>query len=342
LNEAEAAFLRAYEVINSVGVNDGGRSLGAVVVRENMKVWKGEPFERAMANHYLGLTYYMRGDYANARAAYENALFKLRDYADDKAKQDNYRELDSDFSLASVMLGKCWLHLGRSDLAQANFAQATAFRPDLAPLVRAAAEPGNNVLLVVDFGYGPQKVDGPDGALAGFRPTPYQAGWIPLPEVWVDGRMQDLRGAGLPPIDLLALAQQRKWQSIDTVRMIKDVAGYGLMAAGAYEAFGRGRNNQPLLGAALAGTGFLLQRSAKADIRYWETLPRTTFLLPLHLSPGKHDIAVTFPAVGLRQTWRGLVAPSQGEATYYYRILRWSSGPYDWPPPPLPTAVARP
>ena len=50
---AEAAFLKAYEVINSVGVNDGGRSLGAVLVDEKMKVWKGEPYERAMANFYL-------------------------------------------------------------------------------------------------------------------------------------------------------------------------------------------------------------------------------------------------------------------------------------------------
>jgi hypothetical protein len=33
LDEAENAFLRAYEVINSVGVNNGGRSLGAVLGR---------------------------------------------------------------------------------------------------------------------------------------------------------------------------------------------------------------------------------------------------------------------------------------------------------------------
>ena len=30
LSNAEAAFLRAYEVLNSFGVNNGGRSLGAV------------------------------------------------------------------------------------------------------------------------------------------------------------------------------------------------------------------------------------------------------------------------------------------------------------------------
>src|SRR6476646_1714671 len=84
LDEAEAAFLRAYEVINSVGVNNGGRSLGAVLVDEKMKVWKGEPFERAMANFYLGVIYYIHQDYGNARAAFENALFKLHDVVDEK------------------------------------------------------------------------------------------------------------------------------------------------------------------------------------------------------------------------------------------------------------------
>src|SRR5271156_5937629 len=41
LVDAQAAFLRAYEVINSVGVNDGGRTLGAVLVSEKVKIWKG-------------------------------------------------------------------------------------------------------------------------------------------------------------------------------------------------------------------------------------------------------------------------------------------------------------
>ena len=44
-------------------------------------------------------------------------------------------------------------------------------------------------------------------------------------------------------------------------------------------------------------------------------LPRTVFLLPLKLTPGKHDITVRFPAAaGLVQSWRDLEAPVQGEA----------------------------
>jgi len=63
-------------------------------------------------------------------------------------------------------------------------------------------------------------------------------------------------------------------------------------------------------------------------------VPRTTFILPLQLPPGTHDVTVDFPDVpGVRQTWRGLVVPPRGEATYYFRMQRNNSGPYNWPPP---------
>jgi len=65
LDTAESAFLRAYEVMNSLGVNNGGRSAGAVLVDEKIKIWKGEPFERAMANSDLGLVLLHGGDYNN-------------------------------------------------------------------------------------------------------------------------------------------------------------------------------------------------------------------------------------------------------------------------------------
>ena len=84
----------------------------------------------------------------------------------------------------------------------------------------------------------------------------------------------------------------------------------------------------------LAAAGLLLKATSHADIRQWETLPRTTFILPLHVEPGTHDVTVEFPsAYGLKQMWHGLVVPPQGEATYYMRMQRWNPGPFDWPPP---------
>jgi hypothetical protein len=74
-------------------------------------------------------------------------------------------------------------------------------------------------------------------------------------------------------------------------------------------------------------------------------LPRTTFLLPLNLPPGKHTVTITFP--DSQQTWRGIIAPDHGEAAYYMRLTRFTSGAFAWPPanlnmqnPPVSPAVA--
>lgn len=338
LPEAEAAFYRAYEVINSSGVNDAGRAFNAAVVAEKLKIWKGEPYERAMVNFYLGLVYYMRHDYPNARAAFENALFKLRDYGEAKNKDDEYRVVESDFALAYVMLAKCWQRLGDEDKARVNFDRAAQLRRYLAPLADPERNRRSNVLLVVDFGRPPRKLTNYDGAIVGLGPTPEQAGPIPPPTVVVDGRRIDLAGAGRPPVDLLALAQERRWQDIDTIRAVKTTVGTALVGVGAYEGLRSRNQSNQLAGLAIAGAGLLLKASSQADVRQWEMLPRTTFLLPLELPPGPHDVTVDFPDVpGQRQSWRGLVAPPPGgpEATYYFRMLRYRTGPFVWPPAAL-------
>ena len=137
------------------------------------------------------------------------------------------------------------------------------------------------------------------------------------------------------------MARERRWQSIDTIRVTKDIVGTGLILGGA--GYGLYRANQGefrLQDAAIAGgliaAGALLRAGSDADIRQWEMLPRSVFLLPLRLPPGTHDITVTFPIVGgLQQTWRGLTVPPQGDITYYFRMNRWLPGPFMWPPPGL-------
>jgi tetratricopeptide (TPR) repeat protein len=345
LDEAQAAFLRAYEVINSVGVNDGGRSLGAVLVDEKIKVWKGEPFERAMANFYLGLIYYIQRDYNNARAAFENALFKLRDNTTDKDEQHDYAMQESNFVLATIMLGKCWTHLGRDDLAQANFDRARQLRPNLDELANLQVNRESNVLLVVDFGYGPRKATEFDGSIVGFKPTPDEAGMIPRPRVIVDGSVIPLGERDIPTIDLLAMAQDRRWQSIDTLRAIKSAVGTGLILAGTYEGIrglegeGSAQRRDLTAAAILLGSGLLLKATSQADIRQWEMLPRTTFVIPLKLPPGTHDVTIDFPDVhALRQQILGLEAPSSGENTCYIRMQRYRNEPIHWMAEPDLTA----
>ncbi len=329
LDGAEGAFLRAYDVMNSFGVNTGGQSAGAVLISESMKVWKGEPFERAMANFYLGLVYYIRHDYQNARAAFENALFKLRDYADSEDKKEDYRRQDSNFTIAYIMLGKALQRLGEDDLARANFDKAVKLQPSLRAVADYKLNAASNVLLVVDYGHGPQKETTFDNAVVGLTPTPRQAGPIPLPRVKVDGKYYELGGLDRPPVDLLALAQERQWQSIDTIRAIKSAVGTGLIAGGAYE--GLRRHRDVGAAAALIGAGILLKASSQADVRDWEMLPRTVFILPLKLLPGAHDITINFPQENYSQSWRNVVAPAEGELTHYVRMTRMTNGEYDFP-----------
>jgi tetratricopeptide (TPR) repeat protein len=338
LERAESAFYAAYEVINSVGVNNAGRSVAAITVAEQLKVWKGEPFERAMVNFDLGLVYYMQQDYANARAAFENAIFKLRDYGEGSAKEDQYGQVESDFTIAYIMLGRCWQKLDREDKAKAMFDRVARLRPELGPLADEQRHADANVLLVVEFGNGPEKVNLGDASIAVLRPKPEEVGPIPRPRVRIDGKAVNLRGLDKAPIDLLELAQQRHWQTFDTIRLAKAAAGYGLMGVGAYQAL----KDKPDYGsaAALVAAGALLKASSQADLRHWEMLPRTVFILPLRLPPGKHDITVAAGSASLSQSWRDLVAPEQGEATYYMRLNPMNPGPFTWPPPGLATRVA--
>lgn len=327
LGEAERAFLRAYEVINATGVNDPARSAAAVIFDEKVKVFKGEPFERAMANFYLGLVYYIKHDYDNARAAFENSLFKLRNYDSNDPNSANSEQQESNFALSILMLGRTFQRLGREDLAKANFDRVRQLRPDLAGLADYDLEKRSNLLLVVDMGFAPEKVTDFDGSIVGYQPTPYTAGPIPRVRVDVDGGAVPT-GEVRPPIDLVALAQDRRWQSIDTIRAVKSGIGTGLLAAGGIvgiNELNRGNPNGDHLAVAagLLAAGLFAKLTSQADTRRWEMLPRTTLLIPLIVDPGTHDVTIDFPAVpGLRQTLRGLQVPAEGEATYYVRMLR--------------------
>jgi tetratricopeptide (TPR) repeat protein len=336
---AQDAFLKAYEVLNSFGVNNGGRTLGAVLVDEKIKIWRGEPFERAMANFYLGLTYYIQHDYNNARGAFENALFKLKDYDTQSDDKDKFREADSNFAIASIMLGRCWQRLGRDDLARAQFDAVIRERPDLEPLANFDRNQRGNLLLAVEYGHGPYRKTSFDGSILGFAPTPEEVGPIPGPRVEVDGEWVNPHPFHEAPIDLLAMAQDRKWQSIDTIRAVKSAVGTGLIAGGAFEGLrgldesgGRQRTDL-IVGASLLAAGAVLKATSQSDVRGWDMLPRTVFLISLEVPTGPHDVTVDFPrAGGLRQTWHGLVAPPEGDNTYFIHMQPYDPGPFEWPP----------
>lgn len=339
LQRAEGALYRAVEVINAGGVNDPARAFSAYAFYEGLKVWKGEPFERAMASYYLGLSYYLRGDYGNARASFENCLFKLADYGDNPDDPSQFQLVESDFALAHVMLGRTWTRLGRDDMATRSFARAQQARPELAPLCDIELHRRSNLLLLIDYDYGPMKVASDTGQIVGFVPSLGQAGPIGRPRVRVNGREISRPTLLVPTIDLVALAERREWRSIDTARAIKDVVGKGLLVGGAVATgYGLSHDSREAVvgGLAAMALGALLSASSKADLRQWEMLPRTVFVVPLELPPGSYTITVDAPPRGrarlpIDQTWVDVLVPERGETALYLRLLPWQRGPWRWP-----------
>ncbi len=295
LAQAESAFYDAYKVINSGNTNDEGRQLQASIFFEGVKVWKGEPFERAMADYYLGMLYLMKHNYGNARAAFTDSLFKLRENAK-KDDLESYTLAESRFALGYFGLGFCNLRMNRPDLADQNFNLALKYDSRLAPLIADVKRPGVNALLFIDWGRGPQKNGkGWYNEQSVFGPTPAEAGPIPAPAALVDGRPITRAQVAYDTIDTLAMAQDRRWMDIDTIKELKAVIGTGAMAAGTgMTAAGAARNDKGLMWAGIGTTifGAALAASSQSDLRYWELLPRTVYVIPATLTPGAHEVVV--------------------------------------------------
>jgi len=228
-NEAERALLRAYEYLISGGVNQPDRAVASTVLYEGIRVWKGEPFEQAMAFYHIAALYMVKGDWENARAAANNALFALRDI---RAESDEATDLiESDFTLGYLVSGLGAMLSGREDLADRAFGRAQALDNKQAKLIETLRGKKFDTLLLVDLGRGPILVAYGDAkAETRYEPDGRQ---VPLPtaSVQVDGQP-----AGptehYATVDLWTLAQQPKWWSRAEPRRFRRDMGNVLLIGG--------------------------------------------------------------------------------------------------------------
>jgi len=104
---------------------------GGVIAGERWKMFKGEPYERAMASIYWGLALYLRGDYQNARAMFARALDIDKETAVKKKGKKNeiLMKYGQDFGLAHYLLGRAYYKLGEIGSARIAMRKATEFYP---------------------------------------------------------------------------------------------------------------------------------------------------------------------------------------------------------------------
>lgn len=290
LPEAEQALGRSFEFLSTAGLNKD-RTVGAVLVHEGVKIWKGEPFEQALTYYQTATLYALQGDWENARAAAANSLFRLTDFGSDqnarrparRAKEDgsDYTAVDTNFALGFMMQA-----IG-SDLSGAPGSEdqldaAVKINPALQPIADILKQREYDTLLIVDYGKGPTKISyGEDNELVRFVPQDRNKGAL---EVSAAG-VQLMRAPAV--CDVNAMAIDHRWNNLESVRKAKSAIGTGLLVGGmGATAYGAHRRDEgvALAGLAAMGVGLLTKAGAKADTRYCEFMPSSVYLVPLRLN----------------------------------------------------------
>ncbi len=305
-NEGERTFSRVFNFLSTAGLN-ADRTTAAVLINEGVRIWKGEPFEQALAYHYISTLYATAGDWENTRAAAANALFRLTDFGRDQERtlsdevlarreaerpgylDTGYTAVDTDFALGFIMQG-IGSDLSGASGSNAQFDAALKIDPGLSPLVERLRARDYNTVLIVDYGKGPTKIAyGPDRVYSQFIVQDETPGHL---SVTVDGRTI-LRTT--PVADVNAMARDHRWNNLEDVRRAKQFFGDALIAGGAVTtAVGSERDSDRTqlagLGAILAG--MLLKSGAAADTRYIEFMPACIYLAAVRL-PERSTVSVS-------------------------------------------------
>lgn len=351
---ADALFREVYDVLRTRGINDD-KTVQSVVLYEGVKLWKGEPFEQALALSYIAMTQASLGAWDNARAATGNALFYLQDFTDEgeddldpqeiarraliyerardaglskeeakkRAEQDyfetQYVPRRSNFRLGYLLAGVANRTLGRADEAAGQFQRLVELSPDLEDLARTLHEGNYNTLLVIGYGLGPRKVaHGPDGVFSRFVPRTASG------NAAISVRVGEGETNRYPLItDVNRMAGNHRWNDTEEIRRAKSILGQALLAGGAIATGVGVRSDDPkvaAIGAGVAALGLLTRAGARADTRYADTFPQRFYAVPLQLNEEPSPITLQVDGdPGSRLTLLGLAAPGKEER----RTLRY-------------------
>lgn len=288
LDVAAASFDAAINKIETIYAdNPQAEQARSNFTKENVKDFKGEPYERAMAFYYRGLIYLMNGEYDNARASFRGGQLQ-----DSLAEDKKYA---ADFASLAWLEGWSERCLGNGTQAEERFAEAAQMRSTLPPPL-----PDADLLVVAESGAGPiKKGKGSYRELLAFdpgadEPSPPQVTshdavvQVALAE---DIYYQAITRGGRQ-IDGVNQGKAEFKDTTKTVGAVGMGGGIGLSQAATQnmqrsQSLGQGVSNTDLtmgwvgigmMAAGLVSDVFSNATTPQADTRYWDTLPARIYL----------------------------------------------------------------
>ena len=296
--------------------NEQAKSARGLFVKELVKDFKGEPYERVMAYFYRGLIYMRNGEYDTARASFLNGMLQ-----DQLAEEDQNQ---ADFALMAYMQG--W-----ASHCAANPALAKMDYEDFRKLTMSVPLPadGDNVMILAETGRGPIKFSATDpnatkprylkfnngssslnatSARVNFSETvsvPPPKGSKAQPTIQSTDKTvklmqiediyrQAITRGGRPFDSILAGKAQFK----DTANVVGDVALAGGTAAATY-AMASGDRDAAIAAGIMLLIGAAAKASAEAaepnaDTRYWDNLPQIVHATTVSLPDSVNSVKVDF------------------------------------------------
>ncbi|MFG0243354.1 MAG: hypothetical protein ACF8R9_11275 [Phycisphaerales bacterium JB054] len=282
---ADRDFEVVFETLRTQGLNADRTTESIFVNEEGVRIWKGEPFEQAMAYTAIGLADASRGDWGNLRATAENALFHLRDYSESVADSDEieYRSVRSDFALGYLLKGIAAIEMHRREEAEEELGRAVAANAALAP-VRDTLLAGNyDTILVIDYGFGPRREAVGNGGVA-VRYSPRTRSDNAAVSVGFAAGTKRFPLA----CDVNTMALDARWQSRESIRRFKQGFGDAMLLGGLVLASTGGTGGDDDIarlaaGAGMMAIGAIAKSNSRADTRHNELLPQRVYVAPLML-----------------------------------------------------------
>lgn len=306
---------------NAKGVMESLKQKGFILTGEQKKIFKGESYEQAMANFYMGLMLYQKGDYQNARASFASALDLDREIipnqkdleslskslaAKDKELTaqdiiDLYNFLGNDNRIAHYMLARAWMKLGEEQNVNISLRHANKWKK--VPQVIASKMTGRYYKMVAAFDVAPP-ADNPYAKIERLRNDNLvmliEMGFAPTKELGgFDGNKDMISVRAFPERKAKVFVDGKELgeaypihsllhQAICAPRTAKDTAQSG-KAAGKFAV----TLLASIISSDLAET-IGDKWSVAADTRRWGTLPNEIHLISGKVEPGLHNITVLF------------------------------------------------
>lgn len=239
------------------------RGIQSIVGSESVRYFKGSAYERAALHYYRGLTFYLAGNYENAAVCFRRAIEVEATSARGPFAEDN---------------AALWYLYARALKAQGDSLSSDNIRvaaekatsgANGAGFTSADEIQGDNLVILIDTGDSATWEAGSTGDKWLLRQQAH-VGW---PLVRIDG------GEPIEAVQLVNWYHQGITETLgggDIARKAKSI-GRAALNAVVQSAGGQGRNY-----------------AATADVRTWDELPDSTWLVSVQVPPGPHDIEITY------------------------------------------------